>query len=59
MKYNLEDSIQLWEKYDEKGKGYIHFKDLWIFAIQMAIKMGIEKEELLDYRVRCKILEML
>jgi len=25
----------------------------------MAIKMGIEKEELLDYKVRCKLLEML
>ncbi len=41
-KYQLNDVIQLWAKYDPEGLGFINYKLFWRLSSEIAIIFGVE-----------------
>ena len=57
--YQLGDIKKLWLEYDPKGCGYIDYKDFWIFSSRIAIILGVQIKDLLEFETRKQYLKIL
>ena len=57
--YQLGDIKNLWAEYDPKGSGYIDYKDFWLFSSRIAIILGVQIKDLLNYETRKEFLKVL
>ena len=57
--YQLDDIKRLWAEYDPQGTGYMDYKEFWMFSSKIAIILGVQIEELLDFDKKKKFLKML
>ena len=57
--YQLDDIRNLWAEYDQKGCGYMDYKDFWVFSSRIAIILGVKVEELLNLDTKKKFLKLL
>lgn len=58
-KYQLNDVLRLWAKYDPKGMGYINYKLFWKLSSEIAIIFGVEQSDLLDIKNKKSFLKAL
>ena len=58
-KYQLNDVLQLWIKYDPQGQGFINYKNFWRLSSEIAIIFGIDPSDLLDINNKKSFLKAL
>ena len=58
-RYQLNDINNLWKNYDRKGRGFITYKDFWVFTSKIAITVGIEAADLQDVENKKNFLKAL
>ncbi|EGR27121.1 hypothetical protein IMG5_201460 [Ichthyophthirius multifiliis] len=46
--YQLNDILQLWQKYDPNAKGFINYKEFWKFCGEIAVIYGVDQQDLLN-----------
>lgn len=57
--YQLNDIINLWAEFDPMGSGYLNYKDFWLFSSRIAIILGVQIKDLLDFEFRKHFLKTL
>lgn len=57
--YQLNDITKVWAEFDALGKGYIDYKDFWVFSSRLAVILGVKIEELRDIKTKKKFLRLL
>ena len=45
--FQLEDCLNLWQKYDPYATGVVHYKKFWRLTSEIAILFGISKKKLI------------
>ena len=45
--FQLQDCLELWQKYDPNGRGVIPYKKFWRLSSEIAILFGISKKKLI------------
>ncbi len=59
QRYQLNDIKLLWREYDPKGLGFITYKDFWTFSSQIALKFGVDIEDLREIENKIEFLRAL
>jgi hypothetical protein len=58
-KYQLNDVLNLWSKYDPRGSGVINYKLFWKLSSEIAIIFGVDQSDLLDVNNKKNFLKVL